>query len=95
MSTKNEKPVVGEIAVINEYGSLHQFYCLTNQLSKNKKVKFISKDDEADNIDWKFSYRGKELILQYNIYNGLCILPSSNRHAAFANELAGSLRTAC
>jgi hypothetical protein len=94
-TNNNEKPTLGDVAVISEYGGLKAFNCLTANLTNNKKVKFIGKEDEADNIDWRFKYRGKRLTLQYNIYNGLSLSAADNRHASYANELAGSLRNLC
>jgi hypothetical protein len=91
----NEKPTLGDVAVISEYGGLKEFNCLTAKLTGNKRVKFIGKEDEADNIDWRFKYRGKRLILQYNIYNGLSLLSANSKHSSYANELAGSLRNLC
>lgn len=91
----NEKPISGEIAVISEYGGLKEFNCLTANLTNNKRVKFIGKEDEADNIDWRFKYRGKNLTLQYNIYNGVSLLATDNKHSSYADELAGSLRNLC
>ena len=94
-SIHNEKPISGEIAVISEYGGMKEFNCLTANLTKNKRVKFLSKEDEADNIDWRFKYRGKPFVLQYNIYNGLSLVASDQKHASYTDELAGSLRTLC
>lgn len=59
--------------VINETGSLNEFYHLTNKLSKTRFVRFTGKTDEADNIEWCFTYRGHKLMLQYNIYNGVSL----------------------
>ncbi len=59
--------------VIDENGSLHQFYTLTETVSNNRHVRFLGKNDEADNIEWFFKYHGHPLMLQYNIYNGLSI----------------------
>lgn len=79
-------------SVIDENGSLNQFYSLTEVLSKTRHVRFISKNDEADNIEWHFKYRGRPLTLQYNIYNGVSLFPQDNKDAETATKLLGKLR---
>jgi hypothetical protein len=73
--------------IIDDSASLQQFYLLTNQLSRNKKVRFVGKMDDADNIEWKFKYRGCPLILQYNIYNGVTLSQSNNKDLKVVKEL--------
>lgn len=80
-----------EITVINEYSSLQQFYSFTTTLSQSKRVKFISKNDDADNIDWNFKYRKKPLMLQYNIYNGISLY-SSDTNEVLIKEVVGLLK---
>ena len=65
--------------VIDESASLQQFYSFTNQLSRNKKVRFTGKLDEADNIEWNFKYRGYPFSLQYNIYNGVTLAQQNSK----------------
>ena len=77
--------------VITESGSLQQFYKLTNVLSKTRHVHFTTKEDDAYNVEWRFSYRGNPLSLQYNIYNGVSLL-FNEKFAKTANELAFKLR---
>ena len=79
-------------AVIEETGTLNQFYSFTEQLSNHKRVRFTGKTDEADNIDWNFKYRGRELTLQYNISNGISLIPHSLRGNEAVEELASTLR---
>ncbi len=81
------------ITIIDDSASLQQFYLFTNQLSRNKKVRFIGKMDEADNIEWNFKYRGYPLTLQYNIYNGVTLLPQNEKDAKVVNEVAVILRS--
>jgi hypothetical protein len=78
--------------VIDENGSLQQFYNLTDVLSKTRHVKFISKIDEADNVEWHFKYHGKPLTLQYNIYNGVSIFPNDARDTETVNKLFSKLK---
>jgi hypothetical protein len=78
--------------IIDDSASLQQFYLLTNELSKNRRVKFTGKLDEADNIEWNFKYRGHPLSLQYNIYGGLTLSPQNNKDAKVANELVLKLK---
>jgi hypothetical protein len=74
--------------IIDDAASLQQFYLLTNQLSRNKKVRFTGKLDEADNIDWNFKYRGYPLTLHYNIYNGVTLSQQNGKDLKVVNEVA-------
>ena len=78
--------------VINETGSLNEFYNLTNKLSKTRFVRFKGKNDEADNIEWRFTYRGHKLMLQYNIYTGVSLHTSNIKDIKAAEKLAEKLR---
>jgi len=82
-----------ETSVIDENGSLQKFYSLTHELSKSRHVRFTGKTDEADNIEWHFKYRGRELTLQYSIYNGVTLQPMNSKAANAAFELAGLLKS--
>jgi hypothetical protein len=74
-------------AIIDESASLQQFYLFT-KLSRHKKVRFIGKMDEADNIEWNFKYRGYPLTLQYNIYNGITLSQLKGKDLKVVNEVA-------
>ena len=78
--------------VISETGSLTEFYNLTNKLSKTRFVRFTGKNDEADNIEWCFTYRGRKLMLQYNIYTGLSLHTNNVRGIKAVEKLAEKLR---
>ena len=60
--------------VISESSNLQEFYRLANVLSKTRHVHLMSKQDDADVLEWQFKYRGNPLYLQYNIYNGVTLL---------------------
>ena len=77
--------------VINENGSLEQFYRLANVLSKTRHVHFTAKEDDADILEWHFKYRGNQLALQYNIYTGVALL-FNGKDTKTANKLAVRLR---
>ncbi len=77
--------------IINESGSLQQFYRITNVLSKTRHVHFKTKEDDADGVEWRFSYRGNQLALQYNIYNGVMLI-FNGKDSKTANKLAERLR---
>jgi len=79
--------------IIDEQGSLTEFYSLTDKLSQSRHVRFTSKNDEADNIEWHFKYRGHHLTLQYNIYNGVSLYPDDQKDIKAMNELAGKLKS--
>ena len=78
--------------IIDENGSLHQFYNLTHILSNTRHVRFIGKSDEADNIEWHFKYRGRDLTLQYSIYNGVSIYPQDVKDTETVARLLDKLK---
>ena len=78
--------------VISETGSLTEFYNLTNKLSKTRFVRFTGKNDEADNIEWRFTYRGHKLMLQYNIYSGVSLRTNNIKDMKAVDKLAEKLR---
>lgn len=77
--------------IIDESGSLQQFYRLTNVLSKTRHVHFTTKEDDADGVEWHFKYRGNQLSLQYSIYNGVSLL-YNEKDLKTANKIAVRLR---
>ena len=68
-------------AVIADDGGLKQFYHVANVLSQDFKIRFSSKEDDFDAIDWEFRYKGQLLTLHYSIYNGISIYPAKTRDA--------------
>ncbi len=79
---------------IDETAGLARFYQLTEKLSKTRRVKFVSKNDDADNIDWNFRYRGHKLTLQYSIYNGVSLFSNETSGAKLVDMLASNLMQA-
>jgi hypothetical protein len=79
--------------VIDEHGGLQTFYSISNELSRMKHLRFVSKMDDIDSIEWDFKYRGEPLSLQYNIYNGVILTPKSNKAVTIVVELVSKLRT--
>ncbi len=73
--------------VISESGSLQQFYRLTDALSKTRHVQFTAKDDEAYILQWRFKYRGNQLALKYDVYNGVTLVYNEKGTKA-ANKIA-------
>ena len=85
-------------AVIADDGGLKQFYQIADILSNDFKVSFSHKEDDFDTIDWEFKFKGHNLTLHYNIYNGISIFPTKTRDALNKDnkavvELAGVLET--
>ena len=68
-------------AVISDDGGLKQFYHVANVLSQDFKVKFSNKEDDFDTINWEFRFKGHDMTLHYNIYNGVSIFPTKTRDA--------------
>ena len=79
--------------IIDDNASLQQFYLLTNELSRIRKVRFTDKLDEADSIEWNFKYRGHPLSLSYNIYTGVTLSPQNSKDVKVVMELAGKLKS--
>jgi hypothetical protein len=78
--------------LINETGSLTEFYNLTYKLSQTRFVRFTGKNDEADNIEWRFTYRRHKLVLQYNIYTGVSLHTNNVKDIKAVEKLAEKLR---
>jgi len=68
-------------AVIADDGGLKQFYQVADILSDDFKIKFSNKEDDFDTINWEFRFKGHNLTLHYNIYNGISIFPTKTRDA--------------
>ena len=68
-------------AIIADDGGLKRFYQVADILSADLKVKFSSKEDDFDSIDWEFKFKGHLLTLHYSIYNGISIFPTKTRDA--------------
>jgi len=77
--------------IINEQSSLADFYNFTDKLSKTRFVRFTGKNDEADNIEWKFTYRGRKLTIQYSIYNGVSLFSEKVKDLKIVTKLADKL----
>ena len=81
------------MTIIDDNATLQQFYGLTNELSRIRKVRFTSKHDEIDNIEWNFKYRGYPLSLNYSIYSGVTLAPQNSKDAKVVVELVGKLKS--
>ncbi|HVZ57487.1 MAG TPA: hypothetical protein VG870_12555 [Chitinophagaceae bacterium] len=82
--------------VIDDDGGLKRFYQIADILSKDFKISFSNKEDDFDTIDWEFRFKGHNMTLHYNIYNGISIFPTKTRDALNKDnkavvELAGVL----
>lgn len=62
-------------AVIDDNCGISKFYTIADVLSDELKVKFINQIDDADMLCWDFKYKKQYLTLQYNIFNGVSIVP--------------------
>lgn len=68
-------------AVIEDDGGLKRFYQVADILSEDLRINFNNKEDDFDTIDWEFRFKGHNLTLHYNIYNGISIFPTKTRDA--------------
>jgi len=85
-------------AVIADDGGLKRFYQVADILSGDLQIRFSNKEDDFDTIDWEFKFKGHNLTLHYNIYNGISIFPTKTRDALNKDnkavvELANVLET--
>ena len=65
----------GTEAVIDDNCGISKFYAIASTLADDLKVNFLNQVDDADSLDWDFSYRNQFLTLHYNIFNGVSIYP--------------------
>ncbi len=72
--------------------SLADFYNVIAKLSKIPFVRFTGKEDEADSIDWSFTYRKRKFTLQYSIYNGISLFSNEEKIEKLIHKLATKLR---
>ena len=63
-------------AVIADDGGLKRFYQVADILTDSFSIRFTSKHDDFDAIDWDFKFKGHHLTLHYSIYNGISIFPT-------------------
>jgi hypothetical protein len=68
-------------AVIDDDGGLKRFYQVADILSGDLQIKFSNKEDDFDTIDWEFRFKGHNLTLHYNIYNGISVFPTKTSGA--------------
>jgi len=78
-------------AVIDDNCGMKKFLSVANTLARECKAKFLSKEDNCDTIDWFFTYKGHNLKLHYNIYNGVSISNSNHKDNKAVAELASML----
>ncbi len=75
-------------AVISDSGTLRLFYKVAAVINDDLKLKFTHKEDEFDSINWEFRYKGHQLTLHYNIYNGISVFPTQARDAMHKDNKA-------
>lgn len=78
-------------AVIDDNCGIKKFYSIANLLVKECKVKFVAKEDLSDTVDWHFKYKGHNLMLHYNIYNGVSVCNRNSKDNEAVNEIASVL----
>lgn len=85
--------------IIADDGNLSLFYHVAGVIN-DLRIKFVRKEDEFDSINWDFRFKGHNLTLHYNIYNGISMFPTKTKGAdvkdnkavvELANMLAGKL----
>ncbi len=75
-------------AVIADDGGLKQFYQVADILSQDLNIRFSNKEDDFDTINWEFKFKGHNLTLHYNIYNGISLFPTKTRDALHKDNKA-------
>jgi hypothetical protein len=91
MSYRLTSATGGVEAVIDDNCGMKKFLSIANMLISEHKIKFTTKEDNSDTIDWYFRYKGHKLILHYSIYNGVSICNDNSKHNRVIDELAASL----
>lgn len=74
--------------VIDDDGGLKRFYQVADILGHELNINFIRKEDDFDTINWEFKFRGHNMTLHYNIYNGVSIFPTKTREAVTKDNRA-------
>lgn len=75
-------------AVLADDGSLNLFYQVAGFINEDLRIKFLNKEDEFDSINWDFKYKGHQLTLRYDIYNGISVHPTKTNAALPKDNLA-------
>ena len=75
-------------AVLADDGSLNLFYQVAGFINEDLRIKFLNKEDEFDSINWEFKYKGHQLTLRYDIYNGISVHPTKTNAAQPKDNLA-------
>ena len=75
-------------AVLADDGSLNLFYQVAGIINEDLRIKFLNKEDEFDSINWDFKYKGHQLTLHYDIYNGISVHPTRTSAAPPKDNLA-------
>ena len=68
--------------IIADDGNLNLFYRVAGIINEDLRIKFVNKEDEFDSINWDFKFKGHQLTLHYNIYNGISVFPTKTKAAA-------------
>jgi hypothetical protein len=76
----------GTEAVIDDNCGISKFYAIASTLADDLKVKFLNQVDDADTLDWDFTYKENYLTLHYSIFNGVSILPQQLKAAKKQNN---------
>lgn len=84
-------------AIIADDGNLNLFYRIAGIINEDLRIKFVTKEDEFDSINWHFKFKGHRLTLNYDIYNGISLLPTKcdaadQKDNKAVEELAGVLQ---
>lgn len=76
----------GTEAVIDDNCSISKFYLIADTLSKQLKVTFLNQVDDAETLDWDFTYKKYFLTLHFSIFTGVSILPHTIKGLKKENE---------
>ena len=82
MSIKIETDKGWTEAVIDGYCDYDRFYLAAVVMERDFQISFSHKLDDFDSLYWDFEFKGSELTLHYNIYNGVSIFPKSFKLAS-------------
>lgn len=74
--------------IIDDNCGMSKFFSIANTLERKCKVRFTTKEDNSDTVDWFFIYKGNDLRLHYNIYNGVSICNNGSKGNVVLDKLA-------
>jgi hypothetical protein len=78
-------------AVIDDNCSMSKFYAIADKMTEDLRIKFENQTDNADSLYWDFRYKGQDLTLRYDMFNGVSICPQEEESSPKKNNVIRSI----